>query len=102
MPYFYVVNGYSPGDGPKGRSISGHVIKCEGGKKEAIEFCKRHGIANPMGNPNIIFRDVRVLDERNGLFDMELIQQRRQGIGGNIFTENEDGELGYETSEHLK
>jgi len=80
-----------------GKRVGGcHIIKAES-EEIALEIRERHGISNPrfaQGDFRITCKEVKVDFKINGeLVNQELLKRRTKGFGGNIWYEDENGNL---------
>jgi len=71
--------------------VTGHIIKAKS-LKNAKEISIRHGISSPFNSSKIVKRSYRFLDMRHRIHK-NLINRRKQGIGGSIWYEDENRKL---------
>jgi len=86
MKYFYLINIYK-------RGTTGHVIKARD-EEHAWEIILLNDIKHKEGG-TVLRRILYELD-LNDRYVKRLIKRRKQGIGGKIWYEDENGKLQYE------
>jgi hypothetical protein len=69
-----------------------HIIKAESAKK-ALEIREKHGISNPRFATGNLKIDIFLINDQ-----LDRIERRKQGIGGKIWCEDENGNLINETT----
>jgi len=87
------------GNDINGKKVSGcHIIKAKS-RKDALRIREKYGISNPRfaeGDLRIRCDELR-LEGKMKDWNLELLERRKQGFGGSIWYEDENGELQIET-----